>query len=105
MLYSPAPKALKPADDHGAFQRSDNPTDQRAEHHEGTDAWDNEESRPKQQTPKAAPKGPQLAPDLHAVTGIVVADDVLFGVIVLAHNGHFFMSNPDRWSSLILASA
>ena len=40
MLYSPAPNALKPADDHGAFQCSDNPAHQRAKHDEGTDAWD-----------------------------------------------------------------
>ena len=50
--------------------------------------------RPKQQSPKATPKGPQFAPDLHAVTGVVVADDVLLGVIVLAHDGQFLHVEP-----------
>jgi hypothetical protein len=35
----------------------------------------------------------------------VVADDVLLGLIVLAHDGKFFMSSPGRWSSLMVFSA
>src|SRR5664279_486638 len=77
----------QPADHHGTFQCSYNPTYEWAEHDERTDARDNEKSRPEQQTPKAAPKGTQFAPDLHAVTGVVVTDDMLFGVIVLPNDG------------------
>jgi hypothetical protein len=35
-----APSMTQPADYHGAFQCSGNPTKQRAKHDEGTDTWD-----------------------------------------------------------------
>src|ERR1039457_9853 len=79
---------------HSAFQSPENPTCKRAEHKEGADARDNEKGRPKQQAPKAAPKGPLFAPNLHAVTGIVVTNDMFLGVIVLAHNGQFLHVEP-----------
>nr|WP_218120460.1 hypothetical protein [Nitrosomonas sp. Nm132] len=44
---------------------------------------------PNSKPQKPPQKGPQFAPDLHAVTGVIVADDVLFGVIILAHDGQF----------------
>jgi hypothetical protein len=43
---------------------------------------------------RAAPKGPQFAPYFHAVANVVVADDVLLGVIVLAHDGQFLHVEP-----------
>jgi O-acetyl-ADP-ribose deacetylase (regulator of RNase III) len=52
----------KPTEDHCAFQRAGNPTECRAEHHDGIDLWDKE---------KANPKGPQLASNLHEVAGII----------------------------------
>lgn len=61
---------------------------------EGANAWDHEKGRPKKQAPKTARKGAQLAPDLHAVTGVVVANDVCFGAIVLACDGPFFHVEP-----------
>ncbi|MCM3903981.1 MAG: hypothetical protein ND866_19955 [Pyrinomonadaceae bacterium] len=68
----------------------------------GTDAWDKEKTDPNGKPQKA----PSLPQTLHAVTGVVVADDVLFGVIVLAHDEQFLhVEPPDRWSSLMLASA
>src|ERR1044071_843034 len=85
----PGAQRTQPANYHSAFQCSDNPTHQRAENDERTDAWDNKHRRPKQKSPKPAPKGSQFTPDLHAVTDIIKPNDVLFGVIVLAHDGQF----------------
>ena len=42
----------------------------------------------------ADPEGPLLAPDLHAVAGVVVADDMLLGVIALAHDGQLRHIEP-----------
>jgi len=37
--------------------------------------------------PQMAPEGTELAPRRHAIAGVVVADDVLLGVIILADDG------------------
>ena len=45
--------------------------------------------------PQIAPqKAPCLAPVLHAVAGVIVTDDVLVGMIILADNGHFLHIKP-----------
>ena len=90
----PGAQCTQSAHHHGAFQRSDNPTDHWAKYDQGSDAGDKEKRRPKQQAPKAAPKGPEFTPDLHALAGIVVADNVLFGVIVFADDGQLFHVEP-----------
>src|SRR6185369_11537576 len=75
------------ADYRGTFQCSDNPDCQWTEHKKWTNSWNNEKGRPEQQPPKSAPECSPLAPDLHAVTGIVITDDMFLRVIVLANNG------------------
>ncbi len=50
--------------------------------------------RPDQQAPQPAPEGPPLPPHLHAIAGGVVPDDVLFGVIVLPHDGQLLHVEP-----------
>jgi len=42
---------------------------------------------------------------LHAVSGVIVSDDVLVGVVILPTMDIFFISNPDFCSSLIASSA
>lgn len=49
---------------------------------------------PNSKPPQATPEGPQLSPDLHAVAGVVVADDMFLGVIVLAHDGELLHVKP-----------
>src|SRR5882672_5653964 len=71
------------------FQRGNDPADKRAEHHDVSEARDKKHGRPKQQSPKASPKGPKLAPELHAVISVIVTDYMLFRMIVLPHNGQF----------------
>ena len=84
MLYSPAPRAVSPPVTTALFERADDPHDERSRHEQLTDARHPEERGAEQQPPEAAPEGPQLAPVLHAVAGVVVADDMLFRVVILA---------------------
>ena len=75
------------APDHrGLAERADDPAHQRPEHHHVPEAGDEEERGAEQHGPEAAPEGAPLAPELHAVAGVVEADHVLLGVVVLPHD-------------------
>ena len=75
------------ADHHGAFQRTNNPGREWPAHEQGADARNEEERGAEHQAPDATPERAHFAPVLHAVAGIVVADDLLVRVIVASNDG------------------
>src|SRR5262245_8410580 len=81
------PEGGHAADDQGPLQRTGHGGPEGPRQDDGTDAWDDEEGGPKEQAPQPTPEGPDPAPGLHAVPRVVVADHVLLGVVVLAHDG------------------
>src|SRR4030095_10907761 len=81
------PQGGQAADDHGPLQRADPRRGEGPRQDDGTDARDDEESGSEEHTPQPTPEGPDPAPGLHAIAGVVVADHVLLGVVVLAHDG------------------
>src|ERR1017187_4477604 len=88
--YTDAVKACaerRQTPDDGAFcEGANDPADQRAQHHEEPDARDEKKGGAEQHAPEGAPERTPLAPPFHAIAGIVKADDVLFGLVILADN-------------------
>ena len=79
---------------YGALESPNNPRNERAGYQDRADAGNGEESGSEQHPPEAAPEGTKFPPVLHAVAGIVVTHDLLFGVIVLTHDGQFLHIHP-----------
>src|SRR3984957_12925465 len=71
----------------GAFQRADDPGDQRTSHQDRPNARYGEERGAKEQAPESPPERADLAPALHAIAGVVIADDVFVRVCVFGDNG------------------
>src|ERR1035441_7678228 len=94
--YAIQPRAERAQSAHhnGAFQRADDPGDQRTGYQYRPEARNNEESGSEQHPPETTPEGALFAPVLHAVTGVIVSDDVLVGMIILADDGHFLHVKP-----------
>src|SRR5579872_252596 len=69
---------------HRAFQCSYNPCNQWSGHQDWADTRNCEKGRADQKSPKAAPECAVLAPILHAIASIVVADDLLICVVAFA---------------------
>ena len=78
----------QPAHNNRALERTDNPGDQRPGYQTRARGLESRRTPIRARaSPDAAPEGAGLAPALHAVAGVVIPYDVLFGVIVLADNG------------------
>src|SRR4029434_1557696 len=87
-------KGAQPPHHYCSFQGTNDPAHEGTEHHKGADTGNKKEARPDQQAPEPAPKGPPFPPDLHAIAGSVVPNDVLFGVIILPHDRQFLDVAP-----------
>ena len=77
-----------------SFEAADNGCHQGAARYDWSNARDDKKSRAEQDAPECASECAQLSPLFHSVTGIIIADHIFFGMIVLAHNGQFFHVIP-----------
>src|SRR5579863_1898390 len=77
-------EGTEPADYDGAFERANDPRHQRSRDDHRTNDWQPKERRAEQHAPETAPKRSQLAPVLHPLANVVVADDVLFRLVIPA---------------------
>src|ERR1039458_1498256 len=73
----------------GAFQRPNDPSDERPRYYQRPDAGNQKECRTEQHSPYPAPEGAHFSPVFHALPGIVVADHMFIGVIVASNNRQF----------------
>src|SRR5579864_5045878 len=90
----PRAERAQSAHHHRAFKCGDDPCDQWTGYQYRPDTWNGKKSGSEQPPPDSTPEGPHLAPVLHAVAGVIVSDDVLVGMIILADNGHFLHIKP-----------
>jgi hypothetical protein len=68
------------------LQSGDDRNHQWTANKQGTYCWHPKECCAKQQAPDSAPESALPASILHAVSSVVVADDLLIRVIILPHN-------------------
>src|ERR1017187_5069322 len=73
-------ESADPADNNRSLKACDNPANQRTCNENWSNAWYCKECGSKEQSPEATPECSNLAPVLHPVTSVVVADDMFIDV-------------------------
>ena len=85
-----AAKGCETSGDDRNFKCTNHPAYQRASNHYWPNSRNDEECKVEKNPSNPAPKQAVLSPCRHAITAVVVTDNVLFSVIVLPNDGKFF---------------
>lgn len=80
------PERTDSADNHSSLKTRDNPANERTSYEDRPDSRYGECSGPKQQSSESTPERSHFAPILHAIAGIVVANDMFIRVRILRGN-------------------